>query len=112
MITNYFSIITAESVDINDRHTGENKWHQTYDENIDNEQETRAVKVSTKSIPSKLKATIKFGYDEGLKADLTSNGLDFESWISDVFPHVQARFAHPSLGTEIEFEVCRSGIIL
>ena len=103
MITNYFSIITAESVDINDRHTGENKWHQTYDENIDNEQETRAVKVSTKSIPSKLKATIKFGYEEGLKAKL---GERVEAWLAEVFTHTQAHFAHSaSLGTEIKFEV-------
>ena len=75
---------------------------------VEHELEVASVEVPPGSIPSKLKAKIKFGYDEGLKADLTSNGIDFESWISDVFPHVQARFSHPSLGTEIVFEVCSS----
>ena len=79
---------------------------------VEHEIQVASVEVPPGSIPAKLKATIKFGYEEGLKANLASDGLDFMSWISDLFPHVQARFAHPSLGTEIVFEVCSSGVIL
>ena len=55
------------------------------------------------SIPSKLKAVIKFGYDEGIKTRLGTES--FESYIADVFTHTQARFRDASLGTEIDFEV-------
>ena len=59
-----------------------------------------------KSIPRKLKATIKFGYEDGMKMALQREGTTFDKWIANVVPHAQIRFRHPSLGTEIELEVC------
>ena len=59
-----------------------------------------------KSIPRKLKATIKFGYEDGMKMALQREGTTFDKWIANVVPHAQIHFRHPSLGTEIEFEVC------
>ena len=57
-------------------------------------------------IPAKVKAVIKFGYDQGMKAALGSQ--DFESWIEAVFTHTKAHFRHPSLGTIVDFEVRKS----
>ena len=57
-------------------------------------------------IPPKLKAVIKFGYDEGMKNRLSRQDFQFETWIEGVLTHTQAHFRHPSLGTVIEFEVC------
>ena len=60
--------------------------------------------ASRVSIPSKLKATIGFGYDAGMKYRLGST--DFDKWIEGAFTHTQAHYRHPSLGTIIEFQVC------
>ena len=82
---------------------GEHGWRQEYDEEIDDEHEAEVANVVAQSVPSKLKATIKFGYEEGLKAELGDN---FDTWLSSVFTHTQAYFKHSeSLGTEIHFEV-------
>ena len=62
-------------------------------------------KANITTIPSKLKAVIKFAYEDGMKAAL--KGEDFNSWIEDVLCHTQAFYRHPSLGTTIEFEVCK-----
>ena len=56
-------------------------------------------------MPSKLKATIKFGYEDSMKEWLDSNGQDFDSWITGPLTHAQAIYRHKSLGTEVEFEV-------
>ena len=60
-------------------------------------------------MPTKLKVSIKFGYDETMKAQL--NGEDFESYMNDVITHNQAYWRHPSLGTEVIFEVWYEMII-
>ena len=56
-------------------------------------------------IPSKLKATIRFGYEESAKKNIGSSKMD--SWLKDIMAHVNAHYRHPSLGTIIEFEVCK-----
>ena len=72
---------------------------------FDVEEEAFVETAPLTSIPSKLKATIKFGYEDGLNKKLGS--ADFNEWIADVFTHTQAHFRHAeSLGTTIEFEVC------
>ena len=65
----------------------------------------RYEQAKISSIPRKLKAVIKFGYDDGMKNALGNQ--DFESWIEDVFTHTKLHYRHPSLGTMIEFEVCK-----
>ena len=62
------------------------------------------------TIPAKLKAVIKFGRDEGLNNKLESEGKVFDSWIEAVFAHTQAHYKHPSLGTEVTFEVSYTGM--
>ena len=57
------------------------------------------------SVPGKLKAVIKFGFDEGFKNRVSQLGETFDDWIDAVFVHTQAHFRHTSLGTEIHFEV-------
>ena len=56
------------------------------------------------NIPSKLKATIRFGYEDGLKAAFGNDS--FDEWTQSILAHAQAHFRHMSLGTIIEFEVC------
>jgi len=82
-------------------------WHKEGgDEMVNDSIENAANAVSVTSVPSKLKASIAFGYDYGLEEYLKSVDQTFESWIAKVFPHAQAHFRHSeSLGTEIEFEV-------
>jgi len=63
-----------------------------------------------KSIPRKLKATIKFGYEDGMKMALEQEGTTFDKWIANVVPHAQVHFQHPSLGTEIELEVLEGSL--
>ena len=75
------------------------------DEILDDQEEEMVRTAQVSSIPSKLKAVIKFGYEDGLNSTLA--GGDFDSWITDVFTHTQAHFRHAaSLGTAVEFEVC------
>ena len=79
-------------------------WHQNGDAVINDEAEKEAAVAQVVSIPSTLKAVIKFGYDEGLKNALGDE--DFDEWIEKVFTHTQGHFRHSaSLGTTIEFEV-------
>ena len=82
-----------------------NEWIQEGDELFNSGIEKEADAAQSTSIPSKLKAVIKFGYDEGLKNRLSHQGKTFEQWIVGVLAHAQAHYKHPSLGTEIEFEV-------
>ena len=68
---------------------------------LGSEKEAAAAKSTT--IPSKLKAVIKFGYDEGWKNAFA--GSDFNDWIASVLTHSQAHYKDPSLGTEVTLEV-------
>ena len=59
--------------------------------------------LSTLPIPSKVRASIKFGYEETMGKSL--NGQNFDSWIAKVMCHTQEHFFHESYGTEIHFDV-------
>ena len=86
---------------------GKNKLRVDDDEVIDDEEEKRVASFEATSVPRKLKATIKFGFDQTLSDELGGRP-GFDSWISQVFSHTQAHFRHSeSLGTEIVFEVCK-----
>ena len=75
------------------------------DEEVNEAEEAAAENTRVASIPSTLKATIKFGYEDGMVAAL--NGEDFDTYIAGVMTHTQAHYRHhASLGTTIEFEVC------
>jgi len=79
--------------------------------NSTSQKESNSINSHTrKSIPRKLKATIKFGYEDGMKMALQREGTTFDEWIAYVLPHAQTRFQHPSLGTEIEFEVLEGSL--
>ena len=80
-------------------------WHRLGDEEINDEEEEGVKNINITSIPSTLKAVIKFGYEDSMKKAL--GNVDFDSWLASVFTHTQAHFRHEeSLGTKIEFEVC------
>ena len=80
-------------------------WHRLGDEEINDEEEEGVNNINVTSIPSTLKAVIKFGYEDSMKTAL--GNVNFNSWIASVFTHTQAHFRHEeSLGTKIEFEVC------
>ena len=81
---------------------GEYRWKELYDEEL-----ILQGDFTTASIPRKLKASIKFGYEETILEELGSQ-RHFESWLAEVFTHTQAYFRHSaSLGTEVDFEVGR-----
>jgi len=85
------------------------EWHQNGDEELNDAEEESVATAAVTSIPSTLKAVIKFGYETGLKNALGSE--DFDAWIAGVFTHTQAHFRHAaSLGTTIEFEVQGSAL--
>ena len=60
-------------------------------------------------MPTKVKVAIKFGYDETMKTQLGDE--DFISYMEDVITHNQAYWSHPSLGTEVIFEVSKQIVI-
>ena len=62
-----------------------------------------SFRTNPSSIPSKLPAVIKFGYEETMKRSL--RGESFDTWIAKVMCHAQQHYLHESLGTEIHFEV-------
>lgn len=81
-------------------------WNSYGDEEINDNKEIAARRAMVVFIPPKLKATIQFGYEESMKSALKDK--NFDSWITSTFVHTQAHFRHSkSLGTEIEFEVCK-----
>ena len=93
-------------IDRNDGWTLENG-----DEEVNADIEEAAHAARAVVIPSKLKAVIKFGYDDGMKDAL--GGEDFDTYIAGVMTHTQAHYRHAaSLGTTIEFEVCQAIYIL
>ena len=82
-------------------------WVRKLDELEDYAEEDMVKSADVTSIPSKLKAVIKFGYEDGMLAALGEDGTTFDDWIAEVFTHTRAHFRHAeSLGTTIEFEVC------
>ena len=84
----------------------ENGWHnEGGDEEVNDEMEQFVSSIETlDTLPAKLEATVKFGYDDGALAQL--DGEDFDSHIQSVMVHVQSYYQHSeSLGTEIHFEV-------
>jgi len=82
----------------------DNGWHLVGgDEEKNDKIELEAAKVEVGTIPSKLKAVIKFGYDEGWKNAFT--GTNFNDWIASVLTHSQAHYKDPSLGTEVTLEI-------
>ena len=79
-------------------------WHLVGgDEEVNDDIEIKAAKAELVTIPSKLKAIIKFGYDQGWKEAFS--GTNFDEWIASVFTHTQAHYKDPSMGTEVTFEV-------
>ena len=55
--------------------------------------------------PSERYAYVKFGYDNTLLTQLTSDGTTFATWIDSVMTHVQTYYQHSSLPTQIQFKV-------
>ena len=96
--------VISRAIDLK-QELSENEWIQEGDELLNAKIEKDADAAKSKTIPSKLKAVIKFGYDEGMKNRLSRQGKTFEQWIVGVLAHAQAHYKHPSLGTEIIFEV-------
>ena len=86
---------------------GSHDWHKEGDELVNDDVEEAADKATVKKMPSVLKATVQFGYDAALARTLDTIQISFDSYVSWVFTHVQAYFRHPSLGTQIEFEVLK-----
>merc|ERR1719414_2216312 len=67
-------------------------WHEEGgDEEKNDEEENAAHNVRTTSIPSKLKATIQFGYEAGMKEAL--GGEDFDAWVQTVMVHARSEWA-------------------
>merc|ERR1712088_1058301 len=81
--------------------TRDDGWHEEGgDEEKNDEEENAAHNVRTTSIPSKLKATIQFGYEDGMKEAL--GGEDFDAWVQTVMVHTQTHYRHAeSLGPTI-----------
>ena len=96
--------VISRAIDLK-QELSENEWIQEGDELFNSGIEKEADAAQSTTIPSKLKAVIKFGYDEGIKNRLSQQGQTFQQWIEGVLTHAQAHFKHPSLGTQIEFEV-------
>ena len=71
-------------------------WHREGDEIINDSVERLVQKAKVSTMPSKLKATIKFGYEDSMKEWLDSNGQDFDSWITGPLTHAQAIYRHES----------------
>ena len=61
------------------------------------------IDAAAVTVPSKLKAVVKLGYDQSIKDKLGS--VDFMEWMGGVMAHTQAHYFHSSLGTQIEFDV-------
>ena len=61
--------------------------------------------AGTTTWPSERYAYVKFGYDNTLKNQLTSDGTTFAAWIDSVMTHVQTYYKHSSLPTQILFKV-------
>ena len=106
MLSNWFIgfVENSHAVDITSKI--EEHWEKIDGGAINPKEEIDEVLTNNlNSIPGKLKAVIKFGFDEGFKNRVSQLGQIFDDWIDAVFIHTQAHFRHASLGTEIHFEV-------
>ena len=72
------------------------------DDSKTNKTERNVTARNMAAIPAKLRATIRFAYEESAKNKMGANA---DAWIQDTMVHTRAHYRHPSLGTEIEFEV-------
>ena len=80
-------------------------YHQEEDEMINDEEEAKADAAALAVFPKRMKAVLKFGYDEGFKDHLAAKGETFDGYIESVFNMMQVYWRHPSLTTEVIFEV-------
>ena len=80
-------------------------YHQEEDEMINDKEEAKADAAALAVFPKRMKAILKFGYDEGFKDHLAAKGETFEGYIESVFNMMQVYWRHPSLTTEVIFEV-------
>ena len=80
-------------------------YHQEGDEMINEKDEEKVYTATPGTLPKKLKASIKFAYDEGMKNALETKGESFEDYVESVFTQTQVYWRHPSLTTELIFEV-------
>ena len=80
-------------------------WYLSGDSWINKTERKLVALTRRERIPSKLKATIRFGYEESAKQKIGSSKMD--EWLKDIMTHVNGHYRHPSLGTIIEFEVCK-----
>ena len=80
-------------------------YHQEGDEMINEKDEEKVYTATPGTLPKKLKASIKFAYDEGMKNYLETKGESFEEYVEAVFTQTQVYWRHPSLTTELIFEV-------
>ena len=106
MLSNLFIgfLENSHAVDITSKI--EEHWEKIDDGAINLKEGNDEVLINNlNSVPGKLKAVIKFGFDEGFKNRVSQLGQTFDDWIDAVFIHTQAHFRHASLGTEIHFEV-------
>ena len=87
-------------------------YHQEEDEMINDEEEAKADAAALAVFPKRMKAVLKFGYDEGFKDHLAAKGETFDGYIESVFNMMQVYWRHPSLTTEVIFEVTECSNIL
>ena len=100
-----FIFITFRA-DVLDRDSDEDEWIEAEgDEEVNLNEEQAENEAEVRTIPSKLKATIRFGYDTSMKEYCTEHNTTFDEMIETIFTHTQAHYRHKSLGTIIEFEV-------
>ena len=102
-----------------DREENAPGYHREGDEYINDEEEIKAASAEPAVLPKKLKAVIRFGYDKALKDWLRDfrdhwkrKGETFEEYIESVFTVTQVYWRHPSLTTEVIFEVIDKQSIL
>ena len=101
LLSKYNLFIVVSQAVPKDRDDG---WYQVGDEEVNYDEEAAAETAESVPIPSKLKAVIKFGYEETMKSALGDES--FDSYITSVLAHAQVYYRHSeSLGTVIEFEV-------
>ena len=84
---------------------GEGGYHREEDEMINNIDEEEADAAPPAVFPKRMKAVLRFGYDEGFKNHIDAKGETFEEYIESVFTMFQVYWLHPSLTTEVIFEV-------
>ena len=101
LLSKYNLLIVVSQAVPKDRDDG---YHRVGDEEVNDAEEAAAENAESVAIPSKLKAVIKFGYEETMKTALGDE--TFDSYITSVLAHAQVYYRHAeSLGTVIEFEV-------